>query len=126
MLGTRGRLALVHANDSKDPCGSRRDRHENIGAGQIGERRSPSCCATRQPAGVPFVIETPGPKAAHAADIATLTRLRARLTASARSIVVVPAQQPCDRAERLKAALMVSGYSWYENRSSCQGSAELW
>jgi hypothetical protein len=24
------------------------------------------------------VIETPGPKAAHAADIATLTRLRAR------------------------------------------------
>ena len=27
---------LVHANDSRDPCGSRRDRHANIGAGQIG------------------------------------------------------------------------------------------
>src|SRR5690606_6725745 len=31
------RLALVHANDSRDPCGSRRDRHENIGAGALGE-----------------------------------------------------------------------------------------
>ncbi|TDC62111.1 deoxyribonuclease IV, partial [Actinomadura sp. GC306] len=31
-----GRLKLIHANDSKDPCGSGRDRHENIGAGTIG------------------------------------------------------------------------------------------
>jgi deoxyribonuclease-4 len=71
-----GRLALIHANDSKDGCGSRRDRHENIGAGQIGAAafgallRHP---ATRR---VPFILETPGPAAAHAADIATLTRLR--------------------------------------------------
>ncbi len=68
----------MHANDSKDPCGSRRDRHENIGAGQIGER--PFAALLRHPAaaGVPFVVETPGPKAAHAADVATLVRLRAR------------------------------------------------
>ena len=38
VLGGTGRLRLVHANDSKDPCGSHRDRHENIGAGQIGAR----------------------------------------------------------------------------------------
>src|SRR4029078_3762164 len=31
----RGRLGLIHANDSKDPLGSGRDRHTNIGAGQI-------------------------------------------------------------------------------------------
>lgn len=31
-----GRLGLVHANDSKDACGSLRDRHETIGAGQLG------------------------------------------------------------------------------------------
>jgi len=30
------RLKLIHANDSKDECGSARDRHENIGAGRIG------------------------------------------------------------------------------------------
>ena len=78
VLGGTGRLRLVHANDSKDPCGSHRDRHENIGAGQIGAR--PFGALLRHPAaaGVPFVIETPGPKAAHAADIATLQGLRAR------------------------------------------------
>ena len=32
----RGRLRLVHANDSRDPAGSGRDRHERIGAGTIG------------------------------------------------------------------------------------------
>jgi deoxyribonuclease IV len=78
VLGGTGRLRLVHANDSKDPCGSHRDRHENIGAGQIGAR--PFAALLRHPAsaGVPFVVETPGPKTAHAADIATLVRLRAR------------------------------------------------
>jgi deoxyribonuclease-4 len=78
VLGGTGRLRLVHANDSKDPCGSHRDRHENIGAGRIGV--SPFGALLRHPAaaGVPFVIETPGPKAAHADDIAALQRLRAR------------------------------------------------
>jgi deoxyribonuclease IV len=77
VLGGTGRLRLVHANDSKDPCGSHRDRHENIGAGQIGAR--PFAALLRHPAsaGVPFVVETPGPKTAHAADVATLQRLRA-------------------------------------------------
>src|SRR6201999_3740836 len=32
-----GRLRLVHANDSKDVAGARKDRHQNIGAGHIGE-----------------------------------------------------------------------------------------
>jgi deoxyribonuclease-4 len=30
------RLAVVHANDSKRPCGSRVDRHEHIGQGCLG------------------------------------------------------------------------------------------
>jgi deoxyribonuclease-4 len=84
-----GRLKLVHANDAKDPCGSRRDRHENIGAGHIG--RAPFRELLRHPltAGVPFVIETPGPATAHARDVATLKTLRtgaaAREGARARS-----------------------------------------
>ncbi len=78
VLGGTGRLALVHANDSKDPCGSRRDRHENIGAGQIGTSAFGSLLRHPAAAGVPFVIETPGPKAAHAADIAALRALRPR------------------------------------------------
>ena len=72
-----GRLRLIHANDAKDPCGSRRDRHENIGAGQIGAE--PFRALLRHPATaqVPFIVETPGPETAHAADVATLKRLRA-------------------------------------------------
>ena len=71
-----GRLRLIHANDSKDGCGSRRDRHENIGAGQIG--LAPFGCLLRHPAtaGVPFIVETPGGEQGQAKDIAILRGLR--------------------------------------------------
>jgi deoxyribonuclease-4 len=76
-----GRLKLVHANDAKDPCGSRRDRHENIGAGHLGT--APFRDLLRHPltAGVPFIVETPGPATAHARDVATLKALRAGVAA---------------------------------------------
>jgi deoxyribonuclease-4 len=72
-----GRLKLVHANDSKDARGSGRDRHENIGAGRIGEK--PFAELFNHPAvtGVPFIIETPGRSPdPHGKDVATLKRLR--------------------------------------------------
>ncbi|MCP9971596.1 deoxyribonuclease IV [Actinomadura madurae] len=72
-----GRLKLIHANDSKDPCASGRDRHENIGAGRIGE--PPFADLFRHPAaaGLPFLIETPGrAPTPHAKDIKTLKHLR--------------------------------------------------
>jgi deoxyribonuclease IV len=74
----RGRLKLIHANDSKDPLGSGRDRHTNIGAGEIGSE--PFGELFRHPAtgGVPVLIETPGPVEAHLRDLATLRKLRDR------------------------------------------------
>jgi deoxyribonuclease IV len=74
----RGRLRLIHANDSKDPLGSGRDRHTNIGHGQIGSE--PFGELFRHPAtrGVPVLIETPGPVEAHLRDLATLRTLRDR------------------------------------------------
>jgi deoxyribonuclease-4 len=80
--GGPGRLRLIHANDAKDGCGSHRDRHENIGAGQIGT--APFAALLRHPAtrGVPFIVETPGPRAAVAADIATLKALRGKSPAA--------------------------------------------
>lgn len=72
-----GRLRLVHANDSKDPCGSTRDRHENIGAGTIGEEAFAELMAHPATTGVPVIVETPTERhLGHAADIATLRRLR--------------------------------------------------
>jgi deoxyribonuclease-4 len=71
------RLKLIHANDSKDVCGSAKDRHENIGAGRIGAE--PFAELFRHPVsrGVPMVIETPGRSAdPHRADVETLKALR--------------------------------------------------
>ncbi|WP_200209699.1 deoxyribonuclease IV [Micromonospora coerulea] len=71
-----GRLMLVHANDSKDLCGSTRDRHENIGKGTIGEPAFAELMRHPATASVPIVVETPTEKhEGHAADIATLKRL---------------------------------------------------
>jgi deoxyribonuclease-4 len=72
-----GRVRLVHANDSLLGCGSKRDRHEALGAGQIGTEPFRALLAHPELADVPFVVETPGGKAGHARDIATLKGLRA-------------------------------------------------
>ena len=71
-----GRLGLVHANDSQDPCGSTRDRHARVGRGLIGAEPFAELFRSPVTAGVPMVIETgPGP-AEQAEDIAELLRLR--------------------------------------------------
>ncbi|MGH3248198.1 MAG: deoxyribonuclease IV [Trebonia sp.] len=76
--GPAGRVRLVHANDSLLGCGSKRDRHETIGAGAIGTAPFRELLAHPGLAGTPFVVETPGGKAGHARDIATLMGLRER------------------------------------------------
>ena len=80
-----GRLGLVHANDSLDACGSKRDRHTTIGEGTItatGYGTGPFRELVNHPAvaGVPVVVETPSerdgsPTAGHARDIALLASL---------------------------------------------------
>jgi len=72
-----GRLALIHANDAKDECGSRRDRHQNIGDGTIGRRPFWDLLHHPATAGVAFVVETPGAERGHGRDVSTLKRLRA-------------------------------------------------
>ncbi len=72
----RGRLALVHANDSRDPLGSRRDRHQTIGAGTIGAAAFVELFRHPATRGVPIVVETPMRDDGHARDVATLKSLR--------------------------------------------------
>ncbi|MFE2227500.1 deoxyribonuclease IV [Streptomyces kronopolitis] len=73
-----GRLKLIHANDSKDVAGAHKDRHENIGAGHIGAEPFGELFGHPATAGVPLVVETPGGKEGHAADVARLKELRGR------------------------------------------------
>jgi len=72
----RGRLGLVHANDSKDPLGSGRDRHEAIGAGTIGKDPFAELFRHTATRGVAVVVETPGDAAAHRRDVEALCALR--------------------------------------------------
>ncbi|UYQ61650.1 deoxyribonuclease IV [Streptomyces peucetius] len=78
LVGTvgAGRLKLIHANDSKDVVGAHKDRHENIGAGHIGEEPFRALMSHPATEGVPLVIETPGGKEGHAADVERLKKLR--------------------------------------------------
>ncbi|MGY1813160.1 deoxyribonuclease IV [Blastococcus sp. SYSU D00820] len=71
-----GRLGLVHANDSLDTCGSKRDRHTTIGAGSLGVTPFAELLAHPSTSGVPVVVETPSEDDGHAKDIALLCALR--------------------------------------------------
>lgn len=64
-----GRVDLVHANNSKDPFGSGRDRHENLTAGTIDPEL---IVAVVRAAGAPAIVETPGEATGQGADIAYL------------------------------------------------------
>ena len=52
------RLKVVHANDSKRPCGSRVDRHEHIGDGCLGLEPFRRILHDPRFAGRPMLIET--------------------------------------------------------------------
>jgi deoxyribonuclease-4 len=54
------RLTLVHLNDSKSALGSRMDRHEHVGAGQIGEAGMARILRHPLLAHVAYIVETPG------------------------------------------------------------------
>jgi deoxyribonuclease-4 len=54
------RLALVHLNDSRSLLGSRADRHEHVGAGQIGPLGLRALLRDPRLAATTFIMETPG------------------------------------------------------------------
>jgi deoxyribonuclease-4 len=70
------RLRLLHLNDSKVGLGSRRDRHELIGEGAIGERAFRQIMNDPRFANVPKVIETPKLGDSEKTDRLMLERLR--------------------------------------------------
>ena len=69
------RIGLVHVNDSRDPVGSKRDRHESIGHGTIGPDAFAALFTSPATRSVPMVVETVDTNQAR--DIATLKALRA-------------------------------------------------
>jgi deoxyribonuclease-4 len=70
------RLRVMHLNDSKTPFASRRDRHELIAEGSLGEAPFRRIMTDERLARVPKVIETPKLEDATATDSRMLERLR--------------------------------------------------
>ena len=69
VMGAIGRIDLVHCNDSRDPFDSRRDRHANLGKGEIPPDQ---ILQVVREASAPVIVETPGGAEGQAADIAWL------------------------------------------------------
>ena len=75
VIGLR-RLCAIHLNDSKNPMGSHKDRHEVIGGGNIGLEALVNVVNHPALKGLPFYLETPNELPGYAKEIA-LMRSRA-------------------------------------------------
>ena len=69
------RLRAVHLNDSKNPCGAHKDRHERIGEGYIGLEAFERIVTHPQLRDLPFILETPNELPGYAAEIELLRKL---------------------------------------------------
>lgn len=77
------RLRAVHINDSKNPCGAHKDRHECIGKGYLGSEEFGGGMQVMQNIvlnsrlrALPFILETPNELAGYAAEITLLRSLQ--------------------------------------------------
>jgi deoxyribonuclease IV len=74
-LGLADRLRLIHANDARDPRGSRRDRHADPGRGHIGQAGFRALFAEPLIASLTALAEVPGREDAHRRVVTDLRRL---------------------------------------------------
>lgn len=66
------RLRAIHLNDSKNPLGARKDRHECIGRGELGLEALEHVLRFAAARDLPVVLETPNDLAGYAAEITLL------------------------------------------------------
>jgi len=53
------KILVVHVNDSKNPIGAHKDRHENIGYGYLGFETLYHVVHNKRLKGIPMILETP-------------------------------------------------------------------
>ena len=70
-----GKLCAVHINDSKNPLGSHKDRHEKIGQGTIGLDAFARIVSHPALRDLPFILETPNELPGYAQEISLLRGL---------------------------------------------------
>ncbi|MHB8243012.1 MAG: deoxyribonuclease IV [Solirubrobacteraceae bacterium] len=74
------RLGSLHLNDSQTPLGSNRDRHADVGEGELGEKGCAAFLSAPQFEGLACALETPGPdrKGATPEEVGFAVKLRER------------------------------------------------
>src|SRR2546421_2983608 len=68
------KLKVIHANDAKKPLGSRVDRHEHLGEGEIGIEAFRRLVNDKRMLHIPVIVETPEAETMHAANVEKLRR----------------------------------------------------
>lgn len=63
------RFPVIHLNDSKDVCGARRDRHQNLGEGAIGIENIETLVTCDELGDATLITETPGEAEEQARDV---------------------------------------------------------
>ena len=66
------RLKAIHINDSMNPMGAAKDRHEKIGLGHIGDKAFQKIVTSPRLQGLPFILETPNDDEGYAAEISKI------------------------------------------------------
>ena len=69
------RLKAVHLNDSMNPRGAKKDRHQKLGQGAIGLEAMAKIINSKHLQGLPFCLETPNELDGYAQEIALLKTL---------------------------------------------------
>ena len=70
------RLKALHLNDSKNPFGSHKDRHELLGEGSLGDQTFQNIVNHPVLSKLPMILETPNDLPGYAREIALLRQLQ--------------------------------------------------
>ena len=73
-------MRSLHLNDSQTPLGSNRDRHANLGEGELGEEGCSAFLSAPSLQSLPCILETPGENRSgpSAQEVALAVSLRER------------------------------------------------
>lgn len=77
-IAGKERIQLIHANDSMDVLGSLKDRHANLGEGEVGTKPFEELLAHPAVINAPLILETPGEEPEHGREVSLLKKMRAK------------------------------------------------
>ena len=75
-IAGKERIQLIHANDSMDVLGSLKDRHANLGEGEVGTKPFEELQAHPAVVNAPLILETPGEEPEHGREVVLLKKMR--------------------------------------------------